>query len=421
MKNPPSFAIVADNISMKMGGEASLAFYYFKLFRSQGLEVWAVCHSRVRDELRAAFSEGGDFERFRFVEDSAFQKFIYRVGKFFPYRIEDLVFGQIVTWSARLRSRRVVKTLISEKKIKGVFEPSPISPTHLSFMYDLGVPVVIGPLCGGLEFPPAFAYLDSFFTRWVIKTARKLANFLHRLCPGMLQASVLLVANQRTERALPKKTAGRKIEVIESGVDLSIWKPRGPRKKPAGDPVRFVYSGRLVDWKGVGFLIEAFIGIAKNTHVTLDIIGEGDLRGALEARAAKEERIRFHGFVERPIAARILSECDVFVMPSLRECGGTAILEAMATGIPVIVTQWAGPAQYVTSESGILVDPSSPEDFTRGLKEAMTKLSQSEKLREEMGKAGIERVKQEFLDWNSKADRVSRILLETFSADLPGR
>jgi glycosyltransferase involved in cell wall biosynthesis len=56
---------------------------------------------------------------------------------------------------------------------------------------------------------------------------------------------------------------------------------------------------------------------------------------------------------------QILRDSDVFVMPSLRECGGTAILEAMALGKPVVTTDWGGPADYVTPECGLLVSPTS--------------------------------------------------------------
>ncbi|NJN87372.1 MAG: glycosyltransferase family 4 protein [Leptolyngbyaceae cyanobacterium SL_7_1] len=111
-----------------------------------------------------------------------------------------------------------------------------------------------------------------------------------------------------------------------------------------------------------------------------------------------------------------LAGCDVFVMPSLRECGGTAILEAMAIGLPVIATNWAGPANYVSTDCGILVEPTSKASFINGLAEAMIRLAASPELRHNMGKVGIEQVKHRYLDWNSKVDRLLDIFRETIAS-----
>jgi glycosyltransferase involved in cell wall biosynthesis len=124
------------------------------------------------------------------------------------------------------------------------------------------------------------------------------------------------------------------------------------------------------------------------------------------------ETVRLHGWVSRPEAARIIRKADVFVMPSLRECGGTAILEAMALGKPVITTNWAGPADYVDATCGVLVEPSSKTGFIDGLAEAMVRLSRSPELRKSLGEGGKLRVRKDDLDWDSKADRVLSILTE---------
>jgi glycosyltransferase involved in cell wall biosynthesis len=105
-----------------------------------------------------------------------------------------------------------------------------------------------------------------------------------------------------------------------------------------------------------------------------------------------------------------MHDTDVVVMPSLRECGGIAILEAMALGIPVIAIKWGGPADYVNASCGVLVDPDSSEGFTNGLADAMVHLVRSPELRRKLGEGGQLRVRQDCLDWESKADRVLSIL-----------
>ncbi len=407
--------IVAENISMRMGGEASLPFYYFKLLRNRQVDVWAVCHARVREELREAFPDK-DFQKIRFVEDSWFQAALWRIGGWFPYRIKDMLFGELLHLLTQSRARTVVKKMTEELNIEVVFEPSPITPKGLSFMYNIGVPVVIGPLCGGLEFPPAFQYMDSPLTHISIGVGRFLSSIAHRLVPGKLQADTLIVANKRTAEALPRGYRGKVCEVVESGVDLAIWKPREPIDNQPNQPVRFVYSGRFVDWKGVQFLIKAFKQVGERTNSVLELIGDGELRGEIEAQVTAlniQDRVNFHGWMKREDSAKIIRDCNVFVMPSLRECGGTALLEAMAIGLPIVATNWAGPANYVDPACGILVEPTSQQAFVDDLAEAMIRLAESPEMRHQMGEASTQRVTGHYFDWESKTDRVLEIFQET--------
>ena len=100
--------------------------------------------------------------------------------------------GQAIHFSTQARIRKIAVELASAGKIEVVLEPAPITPKGLSFMYDLGVPVVIGRLCGGMNFPPAFADL-TLVTRSSTVLGRHISQLLNRLVPGKLKADVLLV------------------------------------------------------------------------------------------------------------------------------------------------------------------------------------------------------------------------------------
>jgi glycosyltransferase involved in cell wall biosynthesis len=411
---PLRVLIVSENISMRMGGEASLPFYYAKLFLRRGAEVWLACHERVEGELRAAFPELES--RMRFVRDTPAQKAAFRFGNVLPYRLRDMLIGQGIHFSTQMRIRAVAIELSRAGRIDVVFEPSPITPKGLSFMYNLGVPVVIGPLCGGMNFPPAFADLDSIVTRATVGLGRYLSRLANLLVPGKIEADVLLVANTSTLTAVPAKNHRRVQHLFESGVDLDIWKPAEISAGRTDDRVHFVFSGRFVDWKGIQYLIPAFAkAVAQEPRCRLDLIGGGELENEIKAMIEHNklsESVRLHGWVSRDEAARIIREADVFVMPSLRECGGTAILEALALGKPVIATNWGGPADYVDARCGILVDPNSKAGFVDGLTKAIVRLARSAALRKSLGEYGKFRVCNDYLDWKSKADRVLSILSE---------
>jgi glycosyltransferase involved in cell wall biosynthesis len=277
----------------------------------------------------------------------------------------------------------------------------------------LGAPVVIGPMNGGMSFPPAFRRREG---RWVAASVRLLraaSTLLHRVMPGKLKAEVLLVANERTRRALPRGTRGGTLTLVENGVDLSTWGP-DPEARPVPAPgasVRFAFVGRLVDWKGVDLLLDAFQAVVGQVPAALEVLGDGPMADALKAQAGRlglAGSVEFVGWRTPEECARRLRAADVLVLPSLYECGGAVVLEAMACGLPVIATNWGGPADYLDESCGILVAPDTRDGFIQGLTEAMVRLAGSPALRAEMGRAGRARVVREFA-WERKIDRVLEI------------
>jgi glycosyltransferase involved in cell wall biosynthesis len=411
---PLRVLIVTENASLQMSGETSVPYYYFNHLQSRNVEVWMICHARVRNELGESLPSDL-FEKIRFVEDNRLQAMLWRVGKWFPYRIEDLIFGQFVHIVTQIQARKLAQQLIKELKIQLLFEPTPITPKGLSFMYNMGIPVVIGPLCGGLDLPPAFRYMDSRFTQFSIAAGRYLAWIAHQLVPGKLKADVLLVGNQRTAKVLPSGYQGKVYEVVESGVDLARWEPKQYPSPQPKQPVRFVFCGRLVDWKGTQFLVEAFKPVADKTDSVLEIIGDGELLESIQAQVATlgiQERVKFHGRLPLDRCMELITNCDVYMMPSLRECGGLALLETMAIGLPVIATNWAGPGEYLNQACSILVDPTTKEAFINGLTSAMLRMAESPELRRQLGEGGQQRVKTNYFDWDSKVDRVLEIFKE---------
>lgn len=414
--------ITAPNVSQRMSGESVLPLYYFNRLRARGVEVWVVTHARCREEIRSIFPHDDDFQKFHFVEDTRSQSLAYRLGKLFAYRIQDLIFAQIINLLTQRHTRAVVKQLVREHDIDLVFEPTPITPKGLSCMYGLGVPVVIGPMCGGLEFPPAFRYMDSPLTRLSIQTGRALAQLGNLLVPGKLQASALIVGNDLTAAALPQGYRGKVYRVEESGVDLALCQPVTPTELAPEQPVRFVFFARFVDWKGVQFLVEAFKQVAPKTNAVLELIGDGLLFEATKAQVATlglQANVNFHGRLTLEDSIKLISACQVYVVPSLRECGGNAILEVMAMGLPLIATNWAGPGLFVNDSCGILVEPNSRQGFIDGLAEAMLRLAASPELRYKLGKGSAKRVTESYFDWDSKTDRILEIMRETLRQSEP--
>lgn len=400
-------AIVAEHASACFGGEAVLPLHYFRVLRSRGAQVWLISHERTKSELKALFP---DDERLLFVEDKAIQRAMWRLGQVLPRKIAEITAGWVSHISTQLAQRRVLAQLIEREGINVVHEPIPVSPKLPSLTWGLGVPVVIGPLNGGMDYPPGFPEMLPKFERRFVRFGRLCSHFLNRLLPGKLRADTLVVANLRTRQALPQGCRGRIRLLIENGVDLALWNHAGPPKADGG-AVKFVFLGRLVDWKAVDILIEAFSLVAARTPAQLHIVGDGSERPRLEALAQRQglqERVTFHGFVPQTQCPALLAQADVMVLPSLYECGGAVVLEAMAMGLPVIASDWGGPADYLDAGCGILIRPINRALFREALADAMLTLARSPALRRRLGRAGRNKVAREF-DWEKKVDAMVEI------------
>jgi glycosyltransferase involved in cell wall biosynthesis len=172
-----------------------------------------------------------------------------------------------------------------------------------------------------------------------------------------------------------------------------------------------------VDWKAVDLLVEAFAAVAGKSDAMLDIVGDGPLRSQLEAQAASlglAPRVIFHGWKSQADAAAILRKATALVLPSLYECGGAVVLEAMASSIAVIATQWGGPADYLDESCGFLVPANSREGFINGLSSAMLKLTADPAMAVKMGAAGRKKVEEQF-DWQWKVDRTLEIYADAIA------
>jgi glycosyltransferase involved in cell wall biosynthesis len=410
----PRICIVGQNASYKYGGEASLPWLCFKYLRRRGLDVHLLVHGRTRPEVLAGFPD--DHDRLHFSPETKFDRFLWRCGSLLPHKIDVQTFAAARHIYNQRLQKTILRQLIAEKGIQIVHEINPVSPKQVSRMYGLGVPVVIGPLAGGMAFPPAFRDMESSAARLIEAGGRALSRLLNRIFPGKRRAAALIVANEQARRALPHGVRGKIFEIPDVGVDLSVWNNSADLPPRADDKIRFVYLGRLTDWKGVRFLIAAFQTVAEQCpQAVLDILGSGEQRRELENLTRDlnlQDRVNFIGWVSADEGAKRLRQADVLVLPSLREVGGIVLLEAMAVGLPVIATDWGGPAIHVTDATGIRVHPTSHEAFQRGLAEAMLRLAGSPDLRRQMGRAGMERVRTNLYDWSQKTDRLLEIYAE---------
>lgn len=408
--------IVAENVSASFGGEAFLPLHYFRVLRERKLEAWILTHERVREELMESFPN--DRERLHFIPDTRAQVALFRLGEKLPRSLDEVTVGTIRQWITQRMLRARARELVRAHAITIVHQPTPVSPRRPSSLFDLGAPVVMGPMNGNMHFPPAFPTFRGPVQGAALSAGRAASEVANRLVPGKVRATTLLVANPRTRAGLPACVHHLPVhELVENGVDLSRFVPRA-KEPPAYPALRFAFVGRLVDWKAVDLLLKALAQLSTDPPVELHLFGDGTERSRLEELADSlrlRDRVRFHGFRPQDQVARELDKMHALVLPSLFECGGAVVLEAMAKGLPVIATNWGGPADYLDERCGILVDPSGPDQLVRGLRDAMQKLVEDASLRRALGAAGRKKVERIY-DWERKVDRMLEIYTQAQSA-----
>jgi glycosyltransferase involved in cell wall biosynthesis len=401
--------IVAENASFRFGGEASLPLHYFSRLRKRGEEAWLIIHGRTRPELEALFPE--DQDRIQYIPDKWYHKLIWQLSRPLPRRVAEASFGTLMVLINQLIQRSMVRRLIRDHGITVIHQPIPVSPKAPSFIAGLRVPVIIGPMNGGMDYPAAFRGAESLFTRITVALGRSSANLVNNFIPGKKQAKLLLVANPRTRLALPSSITGRVLEIPENGVDLAIWTMPQPGRIPTlveAPRPRFVFVGRLADWKRLDFVLHA---LARIPGAQLEVVGDGPMRVSWTAQAQSlgvADRVRWIGWLPQPECASLLGGATALLLPSIYECGGAVVLEAMACGIPVIATAWGGPADYLDETCGILVDPTNAQTIESGFEAAMRRLIGDSSLRAQLGAAGRRRVEQQY-DWDQKIDRILEI------------
>lgn len=206
-----------------------------------------------------------------------------------------------------------------------------------------------------------------------------------------------------------------KVFVITRGVDTEIFKPRDGKdslRKEFGvkeDDIVILYVGRLDLVKGVDYLLRAAKEIILNyKNIKFLIVGDGSLRGGYEALAQSfSNNVIFTGF--REDIPDLMNISDIFVLPSLSEGVANVVMEASASGLPVIATKVGEVPQIVLDgKTGILIKRKDVDSLVS----AIEKLVDNPMLAKEMGEAGRKRMEEEY-NWETICRKVETFCKET--------
>jgi glycosyltransferase involved in cell wall biosynthesis len=301
---------------------------------------------------------------------------------------------------------------ITSGEFQIVHRLTPLSPTIPSLLAGrcrrAGVPFVLGPLNGGLPWPRHFERV-----RWQEKEWLSYVRSAYKLLPGFRStrrnAAAILIGSVDTWRQEPARYRDKCFYIEDPGVDLDRF-PR-LRTRRTSRPIRAVFVGRLVPYKGADMIVEAAAPLIRAGDLTLDIIGDGPQMPAIRDMAQREglgDGVTFRGWVEHVRIAECFVESDLFTFPSIREFGGAVVQEAMAVGLAPIVVSYGGPSEFVTEKTGFLVELGSRREIVERFRSLLVRLAADPSLIDAKGHAAIQRARTHFT-WRSKAERMLEV------------
>lgn len=266
----------------------------------------------------------------------------------------------------------------------------PGGPLGLLLKRRLGIPYIIA-LQGGDVPAPEIAQQGAY-RRMVSRGL----NYLWR------QAGAVIAHSDRLAEEARAHDLQTPIAVIPYGADTHGITPKEDYA-PQGD-VSLLYVGRLAEQRGFDVLLPALAMLSSALKWKLTLAGDGPdwpNVAASAARLALIDRIDLRGWQGWSVLPELYRSADVFVLPSYDEGMPAALLEAMATGLPVVSTHVAGRGEAVLHEkTGLLVPPQN----TEALADALTQMIADPSRWETFGRAGRARV-EFYYSWTKVAEQ----------------
>jgi len=199
-----------------------------------------------------------------------------------------------------------------------------------------------------------------------------------------------------------------RIRVLPNVVDTEVFEAATHSLHEG--PARLLSVGALAEKKGHTYLLDALAQLGVRSEAELDVVGDGELRSALEARAAElglDSAVRFHGELPKEEVARLMAEADLFVLPSLHETFGCVLIEAMSSGLPSVATRVGGVPEVLPPEAGSLVPARDPEALAEAIEATLDR---------EFDPAELHRRAERSYGYEAFADRWSAVYDELLSS-----
>lgn len=374
-------------------------------------DVHLVTQVRNRGDIEATgLTEGRDFTA---IDSEKLSKPIYNLAV-------ALRGGQSLGWTTQMALSAIsypyFERLIWQKfgheiesgRYDLVHRLTPVSPTLPSpiarHCHEAGVPFLLGPLNGGIPWPKAHnsARLQEREYLTYLRDAYKLQP---AFWSTLRHAAKIVCGSQYTLSQIPPQFAHKATYIPENAIDPTRFTIERTRKAASPGPLKVVFTGRLVPYKGPDLLLEAAAPLIRQGKLHVTILGDGPLMPKLKDIVAGENLdggTTIPGRIPHTQLQSILADQDLFAFPSIREFGGAVVIEAMAMGLVPLIVDYGGPAELISDDTGFRI-PMAPRDaLIQAFRTKLTELEANRTLLDTLSPKAKERAFTHFT-WQAKA------------------
>lgn len=196
---------------------------------------------------------------------------------------------------------------------------------------------------------------------------------------AMRMADMLMPDSNSLRKHMESQGIKGRFHVVHNPVDTNIFQPSLVRIDPHARPKRILFVGRLLPVKGVPFMLKGLALLLKDRDdFVLDIVGSGDQRGEYESlmhQMKLESNVLFHGNVSREDIAAMMRNSHCFLLASVTENCPTVLVEALASGLPVVASDVGGVREIVPDNMGIFFRSENPESLAKAVEQMLDNLS----------------------------------------------
>jgi glycosyltransferase involved in cell wall biosynthesis len=370
------------------------------------LEITLVTHIRNKTALEM------DPLSKHFIDNEAIARPLHKLGHFLRGdKGLSWTIGTAMSWPGYMYFEKMLfrqfRSKFNDQQFDVIHRITPLTPTMGSPLASLvTTPMVIGPLNGGLPWPKEYPELRRQEREWLVPV-RNLYKHLPFFSSTYKRLAAVISGSKHTATEVPINFSGQRFEMPENGIDTLRF-PLDRVWLETGKPFRFITVGRLVPYKGTDMVLDAMAESEILRQCELTVVGDGPQRQTLEEQVSRLDlvgNVRLLGWKSQSELSAELREAQVFVFPSLREFGGGAVLEAMASGLPCVIADYGGPAELVDSSCGILLPLTPRAEMVSNLRHAMEHLVNDPAHCKTLSKNGIEKVRSHFT-WSAKAKKI---------------
>jgi len=353
------------------------AYYRYAALR-QHVDVTLVTQIRNRSGFE---NHGGDHQDIIYIDSEPVAAPLYKLGKIITCGHSTALGTQsAISCPAYLYFEHLVWRRFRDDLLSGrydlVHRLTPVSPTFPSpIAKKCPIPFVLGPLNGALPWPRGTKSIRWREGEFLVPLRR-----LYRALPYVRQtyerADLILTATRYVEADLPYRARRRCVRFPGNGVDAKVFNPGS--RVPAGqtEPFTVLFVGRLIPIKNPAIVVESIArsGLGAQRRVHLIFAGAGPEAGTLRElvqSAGLTEQTTFAGWVPHEKLPDLYRKASVLALPSIHESGGAVLVEAMACGLPSIVVDYGGPAEYISTDVGIRVPLGSHDEMVHGFASAL--------------------------------------------------